>query len=318
MKKLSISIVNTNSKELLKKCLKSIYDNPPCCDFEVLVVDNKSDDGSVDMIKQEFSEVILTENNKRYGYPKNSNINMSNSKGEYILILNEDVEIKPGTLDIGIKYIDEHLDIGLLACKMVEPNGKVLLTSGRKFPSLLNEFLGWSTLAQRFPKSRFFGRYLMSYWNHDDIREVDTCCESAMLIRRETIEEVGMMDEDLFFGSDGPEWCKRIKRAGWKVVFHPHTTIVHCGGGSSQNVEFAQKVRIEGFRSKFKYYRKHHGWYYAMTYRALIATITGLIILKQLMIKLLMEKRVKNIDDRLQNNLAIFRWAIYDSKRHMY
>lgn len=282
--KLSISIANTNNRAMLDRALDSIYRNPPACSFEVLVVDNASTDGSAEMVRQKYPQVILTVNEQRHGYPANCNINIRKSSGEYALILNEDIEVLKGSLDIGVDYMDRHQDVGMLGCCMLLPSGQVQFSSARSFPSLLNDLLGWTTLAERFPRSRFFGRYLMSYWPHDTIREVDLVLEAGMLVRRSATEHVGLMDERLFFCFDGPDWTKRLWNAGWKVVFHPQVKIIHYDGQSSRKGNRPNYfLLVESLKSSQYYYRKHHGPAYAFIYRCVMSLIFMLYVLKHML-----------------------------------
>lgn len=266
---------------MLDRALESIYRNPPPCSFEVLVVDNASTDGSAEMVRRKYPNVLLTVNDRRRGYPANCNINIRCSRGEYVLILNEDIEILPSSLDVGLAYMDAHRDVGMLGCCMVLPSGQVQFSSARSFPSILNDVLGWTTLAERFPRSRFFGRYLMSYWDHDTIREVDLVLEAGMLVRRETIDQVGMLDEKLFFCFDGPDWTKRLWHGGWKVVFHPGVRIIHYDGQSSRRGGRPNYfLLIQSLKSAQYYYRKHHGVLYALAHRCAMSLIFMLYVLK--------------------------------------
>jgi GT2 family glycosyltransferase len=259
---------------MLDRALDSIYRNAPACDFEVLVVDNASTDGSLEMIRTKYPRVILTVNEQRLGYPANSNINMRKAQGEYCLVLNEDIEILPNSLDIGIAYMDQHQEIGMLGCCMLLPNGKVMYTSGRHFPTISTQVFGWTTLSERFPHSHLFGHELMSYWAHDTIREVDTVQEAGMFVRRTAMEQVGMMDENLFFCFDGPEWTQRFWRSGWQVVFHPGVQIIHYHGQSSNKGGRPNYfLLVEALRSGQYYFNKYHGWFYALAYRMVMASI---------------------------------------------
>lgn len=311
MTKLSICIANTNHSDMLDEALASIYRNPPSCDFEVLVVDNLSKDDSADMVRRKYPQVILSENKTRLGYPSNCNINMCQASGDYYLILNEDVEVQPGSLDTGIRYMDEHSDVGMLGCCMYLPNGNIQYTSGRRFPTLLSDVLGWTTLSERFPNSRFFGGYLMSYWQHDTIREVETVCEAGMLVRRSAVEQVGMMDENLFFCFDGPEWSQRFLRNSWKVLFHPGVRILHKEGQSSKPGGRPNYfILIESMRSSLYYYKKYHGAFYAFVYRYVMALVFALYSLKHsvALVKPRDDAARQSLQTRRETALVSFLW----------
>jgi GT2 family glycosyltransferase len=279
--KLSLCVVNTNNREKLARALVSIYQNPPKCEFEILVVDNASTDGSAEMVREQFPDVKLTASHHRRGYPANSNINMRKASGEYYLILNEDIEILPGSLDVGVQFMDEHRRVGMLGCCMLSPDGNVQFGSGRRFPSILNDILAWTTLAERFPQNRFLGRYLMSDWPHDTIRDVEVILEAGMLVRREAVDRVGMMDENLFFCYDGPDWARSFRQGGWQVVFHPAVRIIHHEGASSRRDGKPNYfLLVESLNSEQYYYEKHHGRWYALAHRLIMIALFSAYVVK--------------------------------------
>lgn len=311
--KLSICISNTNHRDLLDNALRSIAVNRPSCPFEVLVVDNASTDGSADMVRSKYPDVILTENSARLGYPANCNRNMAKASGEYFLILNEDIEILPGSIDAGIKFMDENLQVGLLGAAMILPTGELQLTSARHFPTILSETLGWSRLPELFPRSKFFGHYLMSYWGHDTIREVDLVLEAGMLVRRKAVDEVGMMDEGFFFCYDGPDWARRFWKSGWKVTFHPRMRIIHNEGQSSKIGKRPNPfILSETMKSSIRYYTKHHGRPYALAFRCSMVLVFLLYCLKHVMMLLLVWKSERRewLLARLHTSFLMFRWYL--------
>jgi hypothetical protein len=307
---LSICIANTNHRDLLDNALRSIYQNPPSCTFEVLVVDNASTDGSADMVKSKYREVILTRNTERLGYPANCNKNMQKATGEYFLILNEDVEILPGSLDVGVRFLQENSQVGMVGAAMILPTGQIQLTSARHFPTILTELLGWSRLPELFPRNKFFGHYLMSYWPHDTVREVDLVLEAGMLVRRSAVEQVGMMDEGFFFCYDGPDWCRRFWNAGWKVVYHPDMRLIHYDGQSSREGGRPNFwILAESIRSSVRYYTKHHGPIYALAFRCVMVMVFSLYIVKHAVASLFVwsAHRRKGLMVRLATAVLMFR-----------
>lgn len=258
---LSIVIVSWNVKALLEKCLESIFKNTHGVSFEVFVSDNGSADGSAEMVREKFPRVELIDNRTNLGYPKANNEGIKRGAGRYVLLLNPDTEVTEGALPNLVKFMDEHPEAGAAGPKLKYPDGG-FQPSCRSFPTLETELYRALFLDQLFPKSRLFGKYMMSYWKHDDLREVDQPMGAALLVRKSVIDQVGMLDQGLVFWFDEVDWCKRIKGAGRKIFFVPEALIYH-----HKNKSFVQwntmKESLKLARiwrgSRNYYFRKHHG-----------------------------------------------------------
>ncbi len=253
---LSISIVSYNTRELLRNCLKSIFETTKGIEFEVIIVDNNSRDGSQEMVAKEFPQVKLIANDSNRGFAGANNQAIKESKGRHILLLNSDTIVLEDTLEICCSFMDEHLEIGLLGCKLLNPDG-TLQHSCRGFPSFLTLFFESTFLDQIFPRHGVIGRYQMRYWDHDEIREVDQPMGAFMMVRREAIEEVGYMDEGYFMFFEEVDWCYRIKDKGWKIVFIPQAEIIHYGGQSIRKAQLSMffawhKSRLRFFAKRYK------------------------------------------------------------------
>ena len=266
-------IVNWNTRDLLRGCLKSIYENPPQMEYEVFVVDNASTDGSWEMVKREFPDIKLIRNQENLGFARANNQALRESKGKYILLLNPDTIILPDSLDTLVKFMDEQPDVGASGPKILNPDGS-LQPSCRSFPTLMTAFFEETLLSRLFSKNKLINKYKMGYWNHNNIGEVDQPMGSALLIRRKVIEQVGLLDEQFYMYYEEVDWCYRMKKAGWKIYFIPQAQIIHYGGVSaSKNIS---KNLIELYHSRYKFFRKHKGVLSVILLKVIVAM--GLIV----------------------------------------
>jgi len=253
----SIIIVNWNTRDILRDCLKSVYEQTQDIEYEIIVVDNGSTDGSTAMVKTGFPQVILIENKENRGFAAANNQGIRIAKGRYVLLLNSDTVILDNAISKTISFADAHLEVAVVGCRVLNPD-RTLQPTCFMFPSILNMFLSSSYLYKLLPRSRFFGRERMTWWNRSDVREVDVVTGCFMLVRREAVEQVGVMDEQFFMYGEETDWCYRFKQARWKVVFAPMAQIIHLGGKSSQQVrvEMAVQIRI----SILQFMKKHYNW----------------------------------------------------------
>jgi len=254
MKALSIVIINYNTKALILCCLQSIMEQAPdTC--EIIVVDNHSTDGSTEAIKRQFPGALLIENERNEGYAKAVNKGLVRSRGEWILVLNSDIELRPHALQNSIEFMRNHLDTGIAGCKLFNPDG-TLQPSCEGFPSLWNILCESFFLDKLFPRSRLFGKLHMTYFNYDRAAKVDRVMGAFLLIRKTALAEIGFMDEQFFFYSEEVDWCYRAWQKGWAVYFFPDAEAIHYGGGSADPVSPA--LFIERHKNRFLFYRKYH------------------------------------------------------------
>jgi len=241
----SITVVAWNVKDLLYNCLRSVYDQTKGVDFEVIYVDNASKDGSVEMVRKEFAEVRILENEKNEGFIKASNQGIEIAKGRYILLLNSDTVILDNAIEKMVKFADSHPEAAAVGCKVLWPD-KTLLRTCFMYPSCLNMLLSTTYLYKLFPKSKFFGRERMTWWDFNDVREVEAICGCCCLVRREAIEQVGLMDEAYFVYGDDPDWCYRFKSNGWRILFTPEAKIIHVGDQTTKKMPKEFKLQLFG------------------------------------------------------------------------
>jgi len=254
MTDLSISIVNTSNWKYLEPCIKAIIDNTQYISYEILVVDNASDDGSADLIAKNFPEVILSITPRRYGFAKNNNINLKKSGGRYLMLLNDDTLVQPNSLENAVAYLDTNPDVGMVGCQMLNPDGTVQYSSGRKFLNLLDIIWAETGISTAFSKNPVFARRIIGNWDHNTIREIDLPQESGMILRQNIINNIGLLDEEFFMFGEGADWCRRIRQAGWKIVFLPECKIIHFGGTTNQRTSLG--MFLQSYKSTYIYFRK--------------------------------------------------------------
>ena len=260
----SIVIVSFNTRDVTRQCLEHVRKHAAAVKHEVLVVDNASVDGSADMVAAEFPEARLIRSDENRGFAGGNNPAMKIARGRYILLLNSDAFLSEGALEKTLQYMDDHPDTGVLGCKLTDPDG-TMQASARMLPGPLNKILHITGLAARFPGSKFFGRVDYTWWDHSEPRTVGWVVGAYFLIRRETMENIGVLDERYFLYFEEIDYCLTARRAGWEVVFYPHAEIVHIGGQST--IKVPGKISAKGrqmisirLTSEFRYYRKMYGW----------------------------------------------------------
>jgi len=254
----SIVIVSWNTRDVLRDCLRSVYEQAGNVGFEVIVVDNASTDGSAQMVKRSFPKAKLIANSTNRGFAAGNNQGIAIAKGRYVLLLNSDTIILDKAVAKTVAFADDNPEAAVVGCKILNSD-RTLQQSCFMFPSLLNLLLAATYLYKLLPRSRFFGRERMSWWDRNDVREVDVVTGCFMLIRREAIEQVGPMDERFFMYGEETDFCYRFKKAGWKVMFTPAAEIIHLGGQSSKNVREDMLIQLR--LSILEFMRKHYGWF---------------------------------------------------------
>jgi len=199
-------------------------------EIEVIVVDNASTDGSRNMIAREFPNIQLINNEKNIGFSASNNRGIRHARGKFVLLLNPDTEVLDGALQKTLDFMNSDPGVGVVGCKLLTESGRVQ-PSVRSFPSIWNLLCESTLLYLLFPKSKLFGRYYMSYFDYNSVYDVDWLCGAFMMIRREVIDAVGMLDERFFMYSEEVDYCYRVKQAGFRVVFYPGANIIHHWGG---------------------------------------------------------------------------------------
>lgn len=205
---LSIIILNWNTRDLLEKCLRSLECPQPAITFEVIVVDNASEDDSRDMVAREFPQFQLVFNKKNLGFGAGNNVAIPQSQGRYVLFLNSDTIVMDGALTALVRFGDAHPDIGVIGPKLLNGDGS-LQYSCRRFPNLAAGFFRNTPLGRLFPNNRFASDYLMQDWDHATPRDVDWVSGAALMIRREVLDVIGGFDEEYYMYCEDVDLCRR-------------------------------------------------------------------------------------------------------------
>lgn len=256
MPDITISSVNWNTADELRECLDSIL-NQQGLDIEITVVDNASIDSSIEMLKSSYAgKLTLIANSENIGFGKAHNQSLIQSKSRYFMILNPDSKFtEPNTLLRIVNYLDSHPEIGMLGPKILNSDGS-LQYSARRFPSMIAGMFRNTLLDKLFPSNRFVKSYLMSDWSHDEISEVDWLSGAALVVRKETIDQIGAMDERFFMYCEDIDWCKRAHDARWKVVYYPLVSVLHRIGASSDKDPYNAIRRHH--KSMLQYFLKYN------------------------------------------------------------
>jgi N-acetylglucosaminyl-diphospho-decaprenol L-rhamnosyltransferase len=261
---LSIVIVSYNTEAILKEALARVYRHQPQTPFEVIVVDNASSDNSCDMVERDFPQVNLIRHHENGGFAAGTNIGMRAAQGATILLLNSDAYVFDGTLQDTIRFMEENPDVGVMGPQLVCEDGSPQ-PSARPFP---NPWLKWRVLSgieSRYPSYETHYDYFRADPDETPVaRRVDWVPGTYFVIRRELIDQIGLLDERFFMYFEEVDFCYRASQAGWDVVFNPAISVIHLGGQSSLNTkkEVSRKGRMlvdTRVHSEYDYYRKHNG-----------------------------------------------------------
>jgi len=274
---ISIIIVSWNVRELLRQCLLSISRSRlkiqrsnlehRTLTLELIVVDNASSDGTVEMLGTEFPIVRVIANNTNVGFTRANNQALALAQGRYLFLLNPDTTLHPDALQTLYTYAEAHPRVGILGPQLFYGDG-TLQSSRRRFPTLATAFLESTKLQQWFPRNRVLTRYYMLDTRDDAIQEVDWVNGAAMFVRRAVYERIGGLDETFFMYSEELDWCYRAKRAGWQVVYLPTARVTHYEGKSSEQAVAARDIHFH--TSKVHFFRKTRGAFVAEVLRAFL------------------------------------------------
>jgi len=258
MSKLSVIIVSWNACAYLRKCLATIAATGGDCVQEVIVVDNASTDGSPEMVAAEFPKATLLQTGENLGFARANNIGILQASGDYLALVNSDVELHADCFQQLITYLEAHPEAGLVGPKVIGGDGQLQRTC-RRLPTVWNTFCRTLALDGPFGRWPLFSGREMRHWDHQSLKEVEVLSGCFWLARKSAVAQVGGLDERFFFYAEDVDWCKRFWDAGWKVVFVPQATATHYGGASSSNAPL--RYSIEMLRANLIFWRKHHGWF---------------------------------------------------------
>jgi GT2 family glycosyltransferase len=258
--KLSIIIVNYNTYTLTKQTIESIIQKEHPFQYEILLVDNASSDGSIQKLQEEFNELVLEgilqvfTNKANLGFAKANNIGIRVAKGEYILLLNSDTVVEDDCLNKCISQMKKNTNIGALGCKVVLPDGKLDHACKRGFPTPKASLYYLLKLYKKDPIK--YGQYDALHLREDEVGEVDCLMGAFMLMPKDVLNKVGLLDEDFFMYGEDIDLCYRIKDAGYKILYYPEAQITHHKGGSSKKKR--TKVIYDFHQAMWIFYKKHY------------------------------------------------------------
>jgi GT2 family glycosyltransferase len=261
---LAIVILNYNTCDLLRNCLRSLQTQPPGLRVAVCVVDNASTDGSVAMIRHEFPSVHLIVNRANAGYSAGNNVGLrwfgfggrSHAQApRYALLLNPDTLAPPGALAAMVRFMDERPLVGIAGPRVRRPDGSLDRACRRSFPTPQVSFYRMVGLSRLFPRSRRFNAYNLEYLPEDAVHPVDSVVGAYMQVRGAAIAQAGLLDENFFMYGEDLDWAKRIKDAGWEVWYNGPVEITHVKEAASSQ---SAKSRIDFYEAMWLFYAKHY------------------------------------------------------------
>jgi hypothetical protein len=252
---LSICIPTLQAKTLLHDCLQSIYAHTHVA-FEIIVVDNASRDGTLEMLRDEFPAARVIANERNAGFAKPMNQALRVSQGRYALLLNNDTLVLPNALDRLVAFADAHPPIGICGPKVLNRDGTLQKQCRRSYATPWDLFCYFAGLSALCPRSPLFARYLMTYRDENETHPADAVSGSCMLIRRAVIDQIGLLDERFFAYQEDADYCFRAQRAGWQIYYFPDAQIVHYASQGGSRVNPYRSI-WEWHRSYFLYYRKN-------------------------------------------------------------
>jgi N-acetylglucosaminyl-diphospho-decaprenol L-rhamnosyltransferase len=269
--RVSIVVLSWNTRELLAACLDSLAARADELDFEVIVVDNASADGSADAVEQGWPQVRLIRNERNEGYAIGNNIGAAAARGTYLLLLNSDTEVRPGALATLATFLDTHTGHGACAPRLDNPDGTPQL-SCKTFPTLATAFYFDTVFDRWFPRNAIIPRYFMRDFDHLSTRDVDQPPAAALMVRRELWERLGGFDPQLWLFFNDVDFCRRLWAAGRRVAYVAEARILHHEGASTRQFP---RFGARWHRDRLAYYRKTFGRTGALVARVM-TTVRGL------------------------------------------
>lgn len=265
---LGVVIVNWNTRDYLRDCLASVFASEGVT-YRVVVVDNASPDGSADMVRASFPQVDLIASPVNGGYPYGNNLGLrrlgfgatpgdgapADDLPRYALLLNPDTVVPPDAFAAMVRFLDEHPEYGVAGPRLVLADGSLDLACRRSFPTPAVSAYHMIGLSRLFPRSRRFARYNMTYLDPDQPTEVDSVVGAFMMVRREAVQAVGLMDEAFFMYGEDLDWAYRMRAAGYRAFYYPAVQVLHYKRAASRQ---NRRASVEFYRAMLIFYRKHY------------------------------------------------------------
>lgn len=258
----SVVLISWKMRDLLQRMLRTLFEHTSSCQLEVLCVDNGSSDGTAEMVEQQFPSVKLIRNAQNRGVAPARNQAISLARGKYVAILDADMELVEDAIGTVVAFLEDHPEVGMAGCRLTFADGTTQLNA-KRFPSLL------ALLSRRLPILRSLGgrsalnRHEMSEWDRTTSREVDYLIGACQVVRRSIFDQVGLLDENIFYGPEDIDFCVRVRRAGWKIWWIHHTRIIHHEQRVTKRNPFSS-LSFKHYKGLAYFFRKH-GFGYAST-----------------------------------------------------
>jgi len=299
--KLSIVVICWNDLKVIGDCLRSIYEQTCCPDFEVIVSDNGSTDGSTEYIRRNFPSARIVENGANLGFAKGNNAGIKVAQGDYVLILNPDTIIRNGALDKLVAFADRYPEAGAFGCRVLNPDGSYQFPA-RPLPTVKGWlmsalYLTWlGKFSRNFVSDRYYG------WDGSSEKEIGFQSGCCVLLRGHLLAKLGGFDERFFYHFEETDLCFRVWKAGYKILYYPGAEITHLGGQSVGR--FPIRFALETYRGGYRYFYKHYG----------VKGLIGIhrVYLLRFRLRLLGYglKRLFKRSEALDNRLKLYRVAI--------
>ncbi len=274
MQDLSIIVVSYNTRELTRACLRSAFEGleRSALRGEVWVVDNASSDGSADMVRADFPQAHLIANAENRGFAAANNQAIARCDARHVMLLNSDAEVRGDALGEMVRVLDARPQVGAVGARLVYPDGS-FQHSAFRFPGFAQIFLDFFPLHGRLLDSRLNGRYPRRLYEGAEPFPVDHPLGAALMVRGETIRQVGPLDDGFFMYCEEIDWCWRMHKAGWDVLCVPTAVVMHHGAGTTR--KFREEMFVALWRSRFRLYEKHRGPRYAAWVRRWVRVLMG-------------------------------------------
>ncbi len=247
---ISLVIITWNAKHFLEKCLKSVFEKNNGFDFELIIIDNNSEDGTIEFVESNYPDAKLIKNSENRGVAPARNQGLKIAKGKYILILDVDTElVTDNAFEIMVNYMNNNKIVGIMGAKLIFPSGEIQYTC-RKFPSIFDKFF-----YRIIPNSRFHEKHFMMKSDHNQILKVDYIIGAFQFIRHELIKKIGLYDENIFYGPEDIDYCLRAKKNGYEVIYFPEIVLYHFYQRITKKI--FTKITLKHFMGLLHYFNKH-------------------------------------------------------------
>ena len=267
-KQISVIIVSFNVRPFLVNALESIKRALNTISHEIIVIDNASADGSVQMLKERYPDVHLIDNKKNIGFAAANNQGLILAEGKYPVLINPDTLVQEDTFSSLLHFMETHPRAGAVTCKILNADGSFSVDSRHSIPSPMTAFWKQIGFSRLFPRSRRFARYNMTFLDENETQRIDAISGSFMFIRSKAAKEVGLLDEDYFMYCEDVDYCYRIGRADWEIYYIPVSCLIHYKGESTRKNDYRYALNFN--RSLYLFYNKHFHIKYFPFFKGLI------------------------------------------------